>query len=142
MTSTMTLSFLTSILSLCGDRPAAIGTGERCMAIVDAHGFRGRAIDIAVLLYAARGDRPDVAALDALRRQRSLEGAMRTWRYVMSGCTIAGLYGEVDAPEQGLQVLAAMGDVEARVLRLRGLPAGEWAHRARASALEPSERLS
>ena len=37
---------------------------------------------------------------------------MRTWRYVMSGCTIARLYGEVDAPERGLQVLAALGDVE------------------------------
>ena len=112
MTSTMTLSFLTSILFLCGDRPAAIGAGERCMAIVDAHGFSGRAIDIAVLLYAARGDRPDVAALDALRRRCALEQNMRTWRYVMSGCTLAGLYGEVDAPEQGLQVLAALGDVE------------------------------
>jgi len=112
MTSTMTLSFLTSILSLCGDRPAAIGAGERCLAIVDAHGFSGRAIDIAVLLYAARGDRPDVAALDALRRRCALEQNMRTWRYVMSWCTLAGLYGEVDAPEQGLQVLAALGDVE------------------------------
>ena len=38
---------------------------------------------------------------------------MRTWRYVMSGCTLAGLYGEADAPEQGLQVLAALRDVEA-----------------------------
>ena len=113
MTSTMTLGFLASILFLCGDRPAAIGAGERCVAIVDTHGFSGRAIDIAVLLYAARGDHPDAAALDALRQRWALEGNMRTWRYVMSGCTLAGLYGEVDAPEQGLQVLAALGDVQA-----------------------------
>src|SRR5712691_2927761 len=112
MTSTLTLSFVTSILSLCGDRPAAIGAGERCMAIVDAHGFSGRAIDLAVLLYAARGDRPAVAALDALEREWALKGNMRTWRYVMSGCTIAWLYGEADAPEQGLQVLAALSDAE------------------------------
>jgi len=103
---------VTSILSLCGDRPAAIGTGERCLALVDAHGFRGRAIDIQVLLYAARSDRPDVAALAALRRELAHEGNMRTWRYVMSGCTVARLYGEADAPEQGLEVLAALGDVE------------------------------
>jgi hypothetical protein len=111
MTSTMALSFMTSILSLCGDWPAAIGAGERCMAIVDAHGFSGRAIDIAVLLYAARGDRPDVAALDALQRERALE-SNRAWRYGMSGCTVAWLYGEADAPEQGLQVLAALGNAE------------------------------
>jgi len=112
MTSTMTLSFVTSILYLRGDRAAAIGAAERCLAIVDAHGFHGRGIDIAVLLYAARGGRPDVAVLDALQRQRALEGNMRTWRHVMSGCTVAGLYGEADALEQGLQVLAALGDAE------------------------------
>jgi tetratricopeptide (TPR) repeat protein len=112
MTSTMTLSFVTSILHLRGDRPAAIGAGERCLAIVDAHGFSGRAIDVQVLLYAARGDRPEVAALDALQRARALEGNMRTWRYVMSGCNVAWLYGEADAPAQGLEVLAELGDVE------------------------------
>jgi predicted ATPase len=126
MTSTLTLSFVTSILSLCGDAPATIAAGERCLAIVDAHGFSGRAIDIQVLLYAARGDRPDVATLDALQRERALEGSMRSWRYMMSGCTIARLYGEVDAPEQGLQVLATLGDVEgvgfcgSEVLRVEG----------------------
>jgi class 3 adenylate cyclase/tetratricopeptide (TPR) repeat protein len=112
MTSTVTLSFLTSILYLRGDRPAAIGAGERCLAMVDAHGFRGWTIDITVLLYAARGDRPDVAALDALQRERALAGSMRTWRSAMSGCTVAWLYGEADAPERGLQVLAALGDAE------------------------------
>ena len=108
MTSTMTLSFLTSILFLCGDRPAAIGAGERCLAIVDAHGFSGRAIDIAVLLYAARGDRPTRRRWTRSRQRWAREQNMRTWRYVMSWCTLAGLYGEVDAPEQGLQVLAAL----------------------------------
>ena len=114
MTSTMTLSFLTSILSLCGDRPAAISAGERCLAIIDAHGFRSRAIDVAVLLYAARGGRPEVPALDALQRALTLESARtwRTWRHVMSGCTVAWLYGEAEAPEQGLQVLAGLGDAE------------------------------
>jgi class 3 adenylate cyclase/tetratricopeptide (TPR) repeat protein len=112
MTSTMTLSFVTSILYLRGDWPAAISAGERCLAIVDAHGFSGRGIDIAVLLHAARGDRPDVAALDALQGKRVLEGSMRTWRYMLSGCIVAWLYGEADAPEKGLQVLAALGDAE------------------------------
>jgi hypothetical protein len=111
MTSTLTLSFVASLLYLCGDRPAAIGMAERCLAIVNAHGFRGRGSDMAVLLHAARGDRPDVAALNALQGERAME-SMRTWRSVMSGCTIAWLYGEADAPEQGLQVLAALGDIE------------------------------
>ena len=111
MTSTMTLSFVTSILFLCGDRPAAVSLGERCLAIVDAHGFSGRGIDIVVLLHAARGDRTDVAALDALQSERARE-SMRTWRWVLSGCTVASLYGEADASEQGLRVLAELGDVE------------------------------
>jgi tetratricopeptide (TPR) repeat protein len=111
MTAAMTLGFVASIMSLCGDRPAAIGAAERCLAIVDAHDFRGRAIDSAVTLYAARGGRPEVAALDALRREWALEG-IRTWRHMMSGCIVAWLYGEADAPEQGLHVLAMLGDAE------------------------------
>ncbi len=112
MTSTMTLWFVSSVLYLRGDRSAAIGTGERCMAIVDAHSFASRAAELAVLLYAARADRPDVAALDALQRGRVLEGSLRTWRTAMGGCIIAGLYGEAGAPEQGLQVLTMLGDAE------------------------------
>ena len=34
------------------------------------------------------------------------------WRRVLSGCILAWLYGEADAPEQGLEVLAALGDAE------------------------------
>jgi class 3 adenylate cyclase/tetratricopeptide (TPR) repeat protein len=124
MTSTLTLSFLTSILYLCGDRTAVIGTGERCMAIIEQHGFRARATDLTALLFAARGDRPAAAALDALRHQRSLE-SQRTWRFVMSECLIAGMYGAADAPEEGLRVLAAMGDPEsgfygAEIYRMEG----------------------
>jgi class 3 adenylate cyclase/predicted ATPase len=110
MTSTMTLGFVTSVLSLCGDQAAAITAGERCLAIIDAHGFRARAIDIASILYAARGGRPDPAALDALERQRMQEGVLRTLRYVMSGCILARLYGEAGAPERGLQILDTMSD--------------------------------
>jgi hypothetical protein len=110
MTSTMTLGFVTSLHYLRGDLPAAIGAGERCMAIVEAHGFRARAIDLVVLLHAARGNRPDVATLDTFQRERTALGQMRTWRHAMSGCTIALLYGEAGAPERGLEVLAALGD--------------------------------
>jgi class 3 adenylate cyclase/tetratricopeptide (TPR) repeat protein len=111
MTSTMTLSFVTSVLYFRGDRSAAIDVGERCLAIIGAHGFRARGSDIAVILHAIRGDRPDVAALNVLEGKQALE-SMRTWRSVMSGCTIAWLYGDAGAPEQGLRVLAALGDAE------------------------------
>lgn len=111
MTSAMTLGFVTTILYLRGDRSAAVDAAERCMAIIDAHGFRARASEVAMLLYAARGDRPDVATLDVLQRERTLEST-RAWRYLLSGCAVASLYGEADAPEQGLAVLEAMGDAE------------------------------
>jgi class 3 adenylate cyclase/tetratricopeptide (TPR) repeat protein len=109
MTSHMTLAFVTSLLYLRGDLSAAVSAAERCLAIVYAHGFHSRAAELKVFLYAARGERPDVAVLDGLQSERIVE---RNWRYVMSGCTVAWLYGEVDAPEQGLQVLAALGDPE------------------------------
>jgi hypothetical protein len=112
MTSTLTLAFVTAILHLRGDRPAVRAAGERCLAIIEAHGFPGRATDVAVLLNAIRDEPPDVATLDALQRERESLASWRTWRHVMSGCTIAALYGEVDAPEQGLEVLAELGDPE------------------------------
>ena len=106
MTSTMTLGFVASLLYLRGDRQAAIDAGERCMAIIDAHGFRGRAGSVAVMLYAAAGERPEVASLDALELKRTVDSG--TWLYVLTGCTVASLYGEAGAPEQGLEMLARM----------------------------------
>jgi hypothetical protein len=37
---------------------------------------------------------------------------MRTWRWVMGGCTIASLYCDAGAPERGLHVLAELGDAD------------------------------
>ena len=34
------------------------------------------------------------------------------WRRVLSGCILASLYGEAEAPEQGLEVLASLGNSE------------------------------
>ena len=112
MTSTMTLAFVASILFLCGDRPGTLDAGERCQAIIDAHGFGARAADVTVLLHAAAAVRPDEAALDEFRRRRAAAAAQmwRSSRLVMSECTVAWLYGEADAPAQGLTVLAALGD--------------------------------
>ncbi|HSF03351.1 MAG TPA: AAA family ATPase, partial [Solirubrobacterales bacterium] len=81
MTSTMTLGFVASLLYLRGDRQAAIDVAERCMAIIDAHGFRARAGSVAVVLSAARGERPDTATVDALERKRSLDSG--TWLYLL-----------------------------------------------------------
>ena len=111
MSSTMTLGFASSILYLRGERSAALEAAQRCMAIIEAHAFWARARDVAVLLYAARGDRPDVATVDELRRGQG-KADLRTWRYLLSGCIVAGLYGEAGAPERGLELLAALGDPE------------------------------
>jgi class 3 adenylate cyclase/tetratricopeptide (TPR) repeat protein len=111
VTSTMTLGYGTSILYLLGDRPAAVAAADRCMAIIDAHGIGGRAPAVAVLLYAAGAERPDRVALDAIQREPALESA-RTWHYMLSGCTVALLYGEAGAPEEGLRVLRGLSDAE------------------------------
>jgi tetratricopeptide (TPR) repeat protein len=108
MTSTMTLGFLAAILYLRGDGPTAIDAAERCLAIVEAHGFSAR-VEQAVILEAALGERPDVSRLTALQEARARE-TMRTWRHVMSGCVIASRFADADAPERGLEVLAEFGD--------------------------------
>ena len=133
MSSTMTLGFASSILYLRGERSAALEAAQRCMAIIEAHAFWARARDVAVLLYAARGDRPDVATFDELRRGQG-KADLRTWRYLLSGCIVAGLYCEAGAPERGLELLAALGDPEragfygSELYRLEGERARAWVH--------------
>jgi hypothetical protein len=107
-TSTMMLGYMTSVLYLLGDWPSAIASAEQCLALIEAHGFAVRAQPVRALLQAARRDRPHAATIDALQGVAS----MPTWRYMLSGCALAWLYGEADAPEQGLAMLAAMGDTE------------------------------
>ena len=71
------------------------------------------AIDIAVLLHAARGDRTDVAALDALQQRAAPGGidadvALGAERRAPSpGCT-----ARRTRPSKGCEVLAELGDVE------------------------------
>jgi class 3 adenylate cyclase/tetratricopeptide (TPR) repeat protein len=153
MTSTMTLGFVASVLHLRGDRADTIATAERGLAVIEAHGFAFRAIDIAVLLHAAREERPDVATLDALAREWLVQGATRTWRRMLSGCTLATLYGEVGAPERGLELLATLGDpdtgglcapevhrVEGELRRRAAPQAPEAAARCFARALDLARR--
>jgi class 3 adenylate cyclase/tetratricopeptide (TPR) repeat protein len=109
MTSTMTLGWVASVLFLRGDASAAIDVAEQCMAIIDAHGFSAHAPALAVFLAAVRDGPPDVPRLDILQQARARE-TMRTFRYVMSGCVIASLFGDAKAPERGLEVLAELGD--------------------------------
>ena len=68
MTSAITLWFVTFIQYQRGERAAAVGTAERALSIIEAHGFSARAADTAVLLHAVRADRPDLGALNALHR--------------------------------------------------------------------------
>ncbi|HEX7784639.1 MAG TPA: adenylate/guanylate cyclase domain-containing protein [Methylomirabilota bacterium] len=112
MTSTMTFGMVAWIYYLSGDRRAAAAAGQRCMAVAEANGFRGWDIGMAALLHVVRDERPDATVLDGLRQGQARE-VMRTWRSVIGSCTIASLYGALEAPRQGLDVLAALGDVAA-----------------------------
>jgi class 3 adenylate cyclase/tetratricopeptide (TPR) repeat protein len=109
MTSTITLSCVTFIHYLRGDRTAAIGSAERVLSLVDVHGFAAYRDDMAVLLHAARADRLEVDTLAGLRR-----GTRRstTWRHVISQCVLAQLYADAGVPDEGLRTLAALGDPE------------------------------
>ena len=109
MTSTMTLGFVASVLHLRGEDDAGFETAERCMAMIEAHGFSPRAGDVAVTMAACGTKRPDLARLNALQEARDRE-AFRGGRYVLSGCLLATLFGDADAPDRGLAVLADLGD--------------------------------
>jgi class 3 adenylate cyclase len=112
MTLAMTLSFTASLLYLRGDRQATIAVGERCLGLIETHGFHGRGIDMAVMLEAIRHERSELGTLDALQKERTVPDTRITWRHALTGCTIALRYGEAGAPERGLEVIAEMGDPE------------------------------
>jgi hypothetical protein len=109
MTSTMTLGFVSSILHLLGDDAAALDAAERCMAIIEAHGFGHRTLDIQANLAALDGRGADMQRLGALQEALARE-RLTTFRRIMSGCLVASLLGAAGAPERGLEVLAALGD--------------------------------
>jgi len=111
MTRTLALSFASALAYLCGDRRGAATTAERCLAVIDAHDFRGRRPDMAVLLRGVDPSGADVAALDALQ-QEHLASDIRTWRKAMGKCIVVSLYAEAGAPGRGLELLAEMGDAE------------------------------
>jgi class 3 adenylate cyclase/tetratricopeptide (TPR) repeat protein len=125
MTSTMTLGFLASILYLRGEASAAIDAAERCLAIVEAHGFSARLTEMKAILDSASGERPDLSRLNALQEARTRE-AMRTFRYVMSGCLVASRFADAGAPERGLEILreldepASTGFFGAEIFRVEG----------------------
>jgi class 3 adenylate cyclase/tetratricopeptide (TPR) repeat protein len=111
LTSTNALWFTTYVHYQRGDRPAAVATAERARALIEAHGFSPWTTDTALLLHASRGGPHDVELLNDLRRQMA-PAQNSAWRRVLSGCILASLYGEGEAPEKGLEVLASLGDPE------------------------------
>jgi hypothetical protein len=92
-----------------GERPAAVGAAARALSIVQAHAVSTWSEGFAVILHAAGAAPVDVEALNALQHQM-VAARIPTWRRVVSGCFLAGLYGEVNAPERGLEVLASLQD--------------------------------
>jgi class 3 adenylate cyclase/tetratricopeptide (TPR) repeat protein len=109
MTSTMTLGFVGSILHLLGDDTAARDAVERCMALIEAHGFGARTLDIQVNLAALDGRGADLQRLSVFQEALARE-KLTTFRRIMSGCLVASLFGAAGAPERGLEVLAPLGD--------------------------------
>jgi tetratricopeptide (TPR) repeat protein len=125
MTSAQTLWFVTFIQYQRGERPAAVGTAERALSIIETYGFSAWAADTAVLLHAVRADRLDVEALNALHREMTAAPS-NSWRRLISGCLLAELYGEADSPARGLQILASLAAADrtgyygSEVYRLEG----------------------
>jgi class 3 adenylate cyclase/tetratricopeptide (TPR) repeat protein len=109
LTSTNALWFTIFVHYQRGDRPAAVANAERALALIEKHGFSAWATDTAMLVHASRGGPHDVELLNALRRQM-VPAPTAAWRRVLSGCILASLYGEAEALEQGLEVLASLGD--------------------------------
>jgi class 3 adenylate cyclase/predicted ATPase len=94
-----------------GERAEAAATGERALALMDAHGFSGFAADTAVLVEAAR---PEPGGLDALMalQQRLAVAPSSSWRRTISACLMARLYADAGEPGRGLRALETAGDPE------------------------------
>jgi class 3 adenylate cyclase/tetratricopeptide (TPR) repeat protein len=109
MTTTLTLWFVTLIHYVRGERAAALHTGERMLAMAEAHGFSAWVNGTSVFLYASREGQLSVDALNALHRLQ--DGSPSTaWRRVLSCGILAELLGAAGRPEEGLRVLAALDE--------------------------------
>jgi class 3 adenylate cyclase/predicted ATPase len=145
LTSVNALWFAIYVHYQRGDRPAAVANAERTLALIETHGFSPWTVDTAMLLHASRGGAHDVELLNTLRRQM-VETQNAHWRRVMSGCALASLYGDAGVPEQGLEVLASLGDPESgkyydsEIARLEGELRRRLAPHAPADAARCFER--
>jgi class 3 adenylate cyclase/tetratricopeptide (TPR) repeat protein len=124
-TSTITLWFLALIRLERGEHPAAVSAASRALSLVQAHDISTWNEGISVILHAAGAVDVDVEALNALDRQ--MAGAKSSsWRRVISGCILAGLYRDANAPERGLEILVSLQDAArtscygSEVYRLQG----------------------
>ena len=109
LTSVHALWFLTLVRYLRGERAGAVHAGERMITTAEAHGFSSMIVDTAVVLHAAREDSPSLEGLVALRRLH--DGAQtRAWRRVFATCVLAEMYDAAGTPEEGLRILATLGE--------------------------------
>jgi class 3 adenylate cyclase/tetratricopeptide (TPR) repeat protein len=109
MTSTITLWFVAFLRFERGEHAAAVGAATRALSIVQAHDISTWNEGISVILHAAGAVAVDVEALNTLQRQMTAAKSP-SWRHVIVGCFLAGLYGEANAPEHGLEVLVSLKD--------------------------------
>jgi class 3 adenylate cyclase/tetratricopeptide (TPR) repeat protein len=141
LTSTITLWFVAFVRFQRGERPSAVVAATRALSIVQGHAIATWAEPITVLLHAAAGAPVDVDTLNALQRQMAATH-IPSWRHVIVGCLLAGLYGDASAPERGLEVLASLRDAShthyygSEVYRLDG----ELRRQLSPSAMEDAER--
>ena len=110
-----------------GERDAARASAERLVSLATAHNLR-RWLDEPIVLLALsspdRHERTDLAHVH--RRAAETRTARVTWREVAGLCRLAEAYGEVEQPEQGLDVLGWITSEHAdafyapEILRVRG----------------------
>jgi class 3 adenylate cyclase/tetratricopeptide (TPR) repeat protein len=92
-----------------GERDATVASGERLLALVSEYGFAPLIDFPLVLLPTARGERLDGETLDRLHRHL-IEVRSPYYRYLYCRCVLAELYAGADLVEEGLSVLASIGE--------------------------------
>ena len=109
-----------------GERDATVVSGERLLALASEYGFSPFWIDFPLaLLPTARGERLEGEAVGRLHRCL-IELRSPHWRDLYCRCILAELYAGAELVEEGLSVLASIGEYDRdtfcapEVLRIEG----------------------
>jgi len=124
-TTGLALTYVSWVEYQRGERAPAARTGERLLALANAHGFRPYLDYATALSRLCIGERPGIDSLRELCRQFGSFSILR-WRKAFCFCVLAEQCAAAGLPDDGLALMASLGQTDRsmmyapEVLRVEG----------------------